>query len=86
MSEVDEQGEEKTQAKNHSQDWKRQRQIFLEEKNVLSVLTGKRKPKTPHVELRKEVSISFVRISVKGTVKPSDSTKTFRPPVGKKTG
>jgi hypothetical protein len=29
LTEVDEQGEDKTQAKNHSQEWKRQRHIFL---------------------------------------------------------
>ena len=42
-----------TQAKkNHSQEWKRQRGIFLEEKNELSLLTGTRKTNTPQVELR----------------------------------
>jgi len=46
--------------KNHSQEWARQRKIFLEEKNGLSLLTGKRKPQGQQVELREEVPIGHI--------------------------
>ena len=47
---------------NHSQEWKRQKKIF-EEKNGLSLLTGRRKPNIPHVDLRegfKQIDVSQV--------------------------
>ena len=50
MSEVDDIVQ--TQARtNHSQEWAKQRSTFLEEKHGLSLLTGKRKPNVPQVEL-----------------------------------
>jgi hypothetical protein len=47
---------------NHSQEWKRQRKIFFEEKNTLSLLTGRRKPNIPEVEFREDLSIDSVQI------------------------
>ena len=47
---------------NHSQEWKRQRKIFFEEKNTLSLLTGRRKPNIPQVEFREDLSIDSVQI------------------------
>ncbi len=59
MSEVDDIIQVQSK-KNHSQEWARQRKIFLEEKDGLSLLTGKRKPKVPQVELREEVPIGHI--------------------------
>ena len=62
MSEVDDIVQ--TQARtNHSQEWAKQRRTFLEEKHGLSLLTGKRKPNVPQVELREEVPIGAIKIS-----------------------
>jgi hypothetical protein len=62
MSEVDDMVQ--TQARtNHSQEWAKQRRTFLEEKHGLSLLTGKRKPNVPQVELREEVPIGVIKLS-----------------------
>jgi len=62
MSEVDDIVQ--TQARtNHSQEWVKQRRTFLEEKHGLSLLTGKRKPNVPQVELREEVPIGAIKMS-----------------------
>ncbi len=72
MSEVDDIVQVQSK-KNHSQEWVRQRKIFLEEKNGLSLLTGKRKPQVPQVELREEVPIGHI-IMLDGTVDEPDET------------
>ncbi len=61
MSEVDDiiQAQAKT---NHSQEWTNQRRTFLEEKHGLGLLTGKRKPNVPQVELREEVPIGMIKL------------------------
>jgi hypothetical protein len=62
MSEVDDMVQ--TQARtNHSQEWAKQRRTFLEEKHGLSLLTGKRKPNVPQVELCEEVPIGAIKLS-----------------------
>ena len=62
MSEVDDIVQ--TQARtNHSQEWAKQRSTFLEEKHGLSLLTGKRKPNVPQVELREAVPIGAIKMS-----------------------
>ena len=72
MSEVDDIVQVQSK-KNHSQEWVRQRKIFLEEKNGLSLLTGKRKPQVPQVELREEVPIGHI-IMLDVTVDEPDET------------
>ena len=47
---------------NHSQEWPTQRRTFLEEKHGLSLLTGKRKPNVPQVELFEEVTIGVIKL------------------------
>jgi hypothetical protein len=61
MSEVDDiiQTQSRT---NHSQEWTEQRRTFLEEKHGLSLLTGKRKPNVPQVELLEEVTIGVIKL------------------------
>jgi hypothetical protein len=61
MSEVDDiiQTQSRT---NHSQEWTKQRRTFLEEKHRLSLLTGKRKPNVPQVELLEEVPIGVIKL------------------------
>jgi hypothetical protein len=59
MSEVDDIVQVQSK-KNHTQEWVRQRKIFLEEKNGLSLLTGKLKPQVPQVELREEVPMGHI--------------------------
>jgi hypothetical protein len=58
-----------TQTKhNQAQEWAKQRRTFLEEKHGLWLLTGKRKPIVPQVELREEVPIGMIRVSEMGVV------------------
>ena len=61
MSEVDDiiQTQSRT---NHSQEWTKQRRTFLEEKHRLSLLTGKRKPNVPQVDLLEEVTIGVIKL------------------------
>ena len=56
MSEVDDIIQVQSK-KNHSQEWTSQRKIFLEEKNGLSLLTGKRKTQVSQVELREQYRV-----------------------------
>jgi len=65
MSEVDDIIQTQTRH-NQSQEWAKQRRTFLEEKNGLSLLTGKRKPIAPQMELREEVPIGMIRVSEMG--------------------
>ena len=62
MSEVDDIVQMQAK-KNHAQEWAKKRRTFLEEKHGLTLLTGKRKPSVPEVELREEVPIGRVRLS-----------------------
>ena len=62
MSEVDDTVQMQART-NHAQEWAKQRRTFLEEKHGLSLLTGKRKPNVPQVELREEVPIGAIKLS-----------------------
>ena len=65
MSEVDDIVQTQTR-RNNAQEWSRQRRTFLEEKHGLSLLTGKRKPNAPQVELREEVPVGILHLSEMG--------------------
>ena len=65
MSEVDDIVQTQTR-RNNAQEWSRQRRTFLEEKHGLSLLTGKRKPNAPQVELREEVPVGILQLSEMG--------------------
>jgi len=67
MSEVDDIIQTQTKH-NQAQEWAKQRRTFLEEKHGLSLLTGKRKPIVPQVELREEVAIGMIRVLEMGVV------------------
>jgi hypothetical protein len=62
MSEVDDIVQVQART-SHSQEWAKQSRTFLEEKHGLSLLTGKRKPNVPQVELREEVPIGAIKMS-----------------------
>ncbi len=64
MSEVDDiiQSQARKKHAHWGQEWAKKRRTFLEEKHGLSLLTGKRKPNVPQVELHEEVSIRVIKL------------------------
>ena len=67
MSEVDDIVQTQTR-RNNAQEWTKQRRTFLEENHGLSLLTVKRKPNVPQVELREEVPVGILQLSEIGVV------------------